>query len=227
MTTLASVVLGALLALAGGIWTERWKQRKEARAAARLVWLELMIDYSTLQGAVALEEWPAKFTFSEDAWMAQRDRLALVRSTEQFQELQTAYFVLRTIAQASPGQRSDPVLYWPALVSMDRAVRALGEAAGVERTQLDQFQTPLQDRLAETRRRVDQIRANPRGGQGNLTDDAVLKTLDEFPPEFRTQAAEALARAIKQSEPKQAMDDIHEPASEDSEPPGASGSSTP
>lgn len=54
MTTLASVVLGALLALAGGIWTERWKQRKEARAAARLVWLELMIDYSTLQGPLLL-----------------------------------------------------------------------------------------------------------------------------------------------------------------------------
>lgn len=112
MTTLASVVLGALLALAGGIWTERWKQRKEARAAARLVWLELMIDYSTLQGAVALEEWPAKFTFSEDAWMAQRDRLALVRSSRNFKPPTSFSAQLRKLRPASVLIQCSTGLLW-------------------------------------------------------------------------------------------------------------------
>lgn len=57
VSTLAAAVLGALIALAGGWWTQRWTQRNEAKAAARLVWLELMIGYSALQVAVAFEGW--------------------------------------------------------------------------------------------------------------------------------------------------------------------------
>jgi hypothetical protein len=216
ITTLASVALGAVLAMAGGIGTERWKQRKEARAAARLVWLELVVDYSTLLVAVALEEWPAQFSFSDDAWNAQRDRLALVRSAQEFRELQTAYLVLRQLAQTRPDQRGDPVLYWPVLASADKAVRALGEAGGIESAQLDPFRTPLQDRLVEIRTTVARTRAMPGEGQGDELDDPVAETLDQFPPELRAHAAEAIARARSgASEPGLTMDGVREPASED------------
>ena len=49
---LVSVVMGAVLALVGGMATELWKQHKAARAAARLVWLELILGRSALLGAV-------------------------------------------------------------------------------------------------------------------------------------------------------------------------------
>jgi hypothetical protein len=216
LTTLASVVLGAVLAMAGGIGTERWKQRKEARAAARLVWLELIVGYSTLLAAVALEEWPAQFTFSDDAWMAQRDRLALVRSAQEFRELQTAYLVLRQLAQAPRDQRGDPVLYWPALASIDKAVCALGEVGGVERAQLDQFRTPLQDRLAEIRTTVARTQAMSREGQGDQIGDPVAEALDQFPPELRARAAEAIAVAQSGAPgSRPSVDSLREAASED------------
>jgi hypothetical protein len=219
ITTLASVVLGAVLALAGGIWTERWKQRKDARAAARLVWLELLVGYSALLAVVALDEWPANFAFSDDAWIAQRDRLALIRSTNEFQELQTAYLVLRQLAQTPLGQRTEPVLCWPILLSVDRALRMLGETAGLEPAQLDQFRTPLRNRLAELRAAINRMRAMPGGEPGNPMDDALTKTLDDFPPELRAHAAEALTRVRSgKSEPGLAADGPREPASGDPKP---------
>jgi hypothetical protein len=64
---LVSVVLGAVLALAGVMATELWKQRKAARAAAWLVWQELILARSALFGAVAQGQWPDDFPFSDDA----------------------------------------------------------------------------------------------------------------------------------------------------------------
>jgi hypothetical protein len=84
VTALVSGVLGAVLAIAGGVATELWKQRTAARAAARLVWLELILARSALLGALALGEWPDDFPFSDDAWTAQRDRLALGWQTTPF-----------------------------------------------------------------------------------------------------------------------------------------------
>jgi hypothetical protein len=214
ITTLASVVLGAVLALAAGIWTERWKQRKEARAAARLVWLELRLGYTALLGVVALEKWPAKFLFYDDAWTDQRDRLALVRSAKEFQELQDAYLVLGTLARASPDDLSDPVLYWPVLVMVDKAFCKLGEAAGIEGEQLDQYRVPLQRRLAELRANAEQLRAMPEV-KSKLMDDAIAKALDDFPPELRARAAEAFARQVSG---RPTTDSPREPVSGDPEP---------
>ena len=192
LMTLASVVLGAVLALAGGVATERWKERREARAAARLVWLELRMGYTSLIGVVALERWPAKFLFSDDAWTAQRDRLALVRPTKEFQELQDTYLILGTLARASADDVSDPVLYWPALVMVDRAFGKLAKAARVEGEQLDQYRAPLQKRVAELRATGEQVRAPE--VRKKLVDDAIARALDDFPPELRARAAEAFAR---------------------------------
>jgi hypothetical protein len=101
--SLVSVILGAVLALAGGISTELWKQRKAARAAARLVWQELILARSALLGAVALGQWPdGDFPFADDAWRAQRDQLALGWDTTDFHDVQTAYLQLRAIATGLP-----------------------------------------------------------------------------------------------------------------------------
>jgi hypothetical protein len=196
ITTLASVVLGAVLALAASVWTERWKQRKEARAAARLVWLELRVGHASLLVVLALEEWQPVFLFSDDVWTDQRDRLALVRSAEEFGELQDAYLILGTIARTSPGDRDEPVLFWPALVKVEKAFKELGEYAGIEHNQLDELRVPLQERLAKIRTGTEQVHARAEG-QGETMDDPVTKALNEYPPELRARAAEALERALR------------------------------
>jgi hypothetical protein len=114
------VVLGAVLALVGGVATELWKQHQAARAAERLVWLELILARSVLLGAVALGEWPDDLPFSDDAWTAQRDRLALGWDTKAFREVLAAYLQLQAIATTPPAERGDTVLFWPALARHDR-----------------------------------------------------------------------------------------------------------
>jgi hypothetical protein len=88
--------MGAVLALVGGVATELWKQHQAARAAERLVWLALILARSVLLGAVALCEWPDDLPFSDDAWTAQRDRLALGWDTKAFREVLAALWVPET-----------------------------------------------------------------------------------------------------------------------------------
>ncbi len=189
VTTFASVLLGAVLALAAGVWTERWKQRKEARAAARLVWLELSLGYSALLEVVALEKWLHKTFPSDDVWTAQRDRLALVSSASDFRELQASYLILHQFAQEPPDEHDDPVLYWPSLMLIDKALLKLGESAGMERSQLDYFRTPLRERLAEVRTEADKLRAKSGEEQVDvMSDDTRKAVLDLYPPELRARA---------------------------------------
>lgn len=212
---LVSVVLGAVLALVGGVATELWKQRKAARAAARLVWLELILARSALFGAVALGRWRDDFPFSDDAWTAQRDRLALGWDTKAFRDVQAAYLQLQAIAATPPAERGDTGLFWPALVTIDRAAEAVGKAARVEQRELDQFRRPLAERLEETRTFVEQVRAAGPERMSDLLDEAAFrqnaagilfhgkellawigprsKELDQFPPELLARAAEAIA----------------------------------
>ena len=213
---LVSVVLGAVLALAGGMATELWKQRKAARAAARLVWLELILARSALLGAVALGQWPDDdFPFSDDAWTAQRDRLALGWDTKAFRDVQTAYLQLQAIAATPPAERGDTALFWPALVMIERAAEAVGNAARVDKRELDQFRRPLAERLEETRNFVEQVRAAGPERMSELFNEEAFqqnaagillhskelvtwiwprsKALEEFPPELRSRAAEVIA----------------------------------
>jgi hypothetical protein len=45
-----SLVLGAALATLGGVVTELWRERRDRRAAARVVYQELLINYGLLIG---------------------------------------------------------------------------------------------------------------------------------------------------------------------------------
>jgi len=63
---------------------------------------------------VALGHWPDDdFPFSDDAWTAQRDRLALGWNTRAFRDVQTAYLQLQATATTPPAERGDTVLFWP------------------------------------------------------------------------------------------------------------------
>src|SRR5512132_2805303 len=42
------------------------------------------------------------------------------------------------------------VLFWPALVAIDRAAEAVGKVARVEKRELEQFRRPLAERLDQT-----------------------------------------------------------------------------
>jgi hypothetical protein len=170
---LVSAVLGAVLALVGGMATELWKQRKAARAAARLVWLELILARSALLGAVALSQWPdGGFPFADDVWTAQRDRLALAWTTRHFHDVQTAYLQLRAIADTPSAERGDPVLFRPALMLVERAAETVGRAAHVDKKELEQFRRPLSERLDETRMLVEQLRAAGPEQLSDLLDQA-------------------------------------------------------
>ena len=191
---LAAVVLGAVLATASGVGTELWKQRRAARAAARLVWLELVSGYAVLLGAIAQERWPSttEYRFADEAWQANRDRLAVAGSAEEFQQLQAVFLALGGFSRTPPAQRAEPVLYWPLLLNVNRALLALGEKAKIG-PQLDTFRSPLPSRLAQVRAAMERA-PKSREAAGKTFDDAVMKALDSFPPELRTRAADALSR---------------------------------
>ena len=108
-----------------------------------------------------------------------------------------------------------PALFWPALVTIERAAEEVGKAARVEKRELDQFRRPLAERLEETRTFVEQLRAAGPEHMSDLFDEEAFrqnaagillygkelftwiwprsKALDEFPPELRARAAEAIA----------------------------------
>ena len=159
VSPLVSVVLGGASSPSRAAWPPMWKQRKAARAAARLVWLELILARSAPPGAADLGEWPDDFPFSDDAWSTQRDRLALGWQTKAFRDVQTAYLQLQAIVATTPAERGDAVLFWPALVTIDQAAEAVGKAARVEKSELKQFWRPLAECLAETRTFVERVRA--------------------------------------------------------------------
>ena len=210
------MVLGAVLALVGGMVTELWKRRKAVRAAARLVWLELVLGRSALLGAVSSGPLAGRrLPLSERAWTARRDRLALGWNTKAFRDVQTAYLRLQAIASTPPTERGDTSLFWPALVTIERAAEEVGKAAGVEKRELEQFRRPLAERLEETRTFVEHLRAAGPEHMSDLFDEEAFrqnaagillygkelftwiwprsKALDQFPPELRARAAEAIA----------------------------------
>ncbi len=199
VSALAGVVLGAVLALASGVFTERLKERRAARASARLVWLELLASWGTVFGAVVQDEWPKTFPFSDDAWTGQRQQLALVLSDSDFRRLQSVYLALRSLSEAPSGERAEPVLLWPLLVMIDRSVLELGEVARIDESQLHQFRTPLAERIGRGSGQVAQLQAMFEDGPARSIRDTMSQALDEFPPELQPRAAEALARALKRS----------------------------
>jgi hypothetical protein len=198
LSTLGGVVLGAVLAILGGVWTERWKQRQALRAAARLVWFEVMLGYSLLLGAIALERWPGKVVVWDDAWKSQRDRLALGLATEDFQELQTLFLVMRDIAERKDQARSEPVLYWQVLEVADRLVGTLGEIGRVEKEQLSALVgMPLEYRVTQMRdqtRRLLTPDATDEGRDELIRQALESQALESFPPAMRARAAEALTQ---------------------------------
>jgi hypothetical protein len=199
LSTLGGVVLGAVLATAGGVATERWKQRRELRAAARLVWLEVMLGYSVLLSVVARGAWPQEVLIWDDAWHGQRDRLALGLHTDDFLRLQNLYLALQTLAKAKPEDLGEPVLYWSLLESADAAARTLAKAAVIDEVQTAQLRTPLADRVANLREQLAQLEAASAGDLSSLKLEAVQRAIESFPPELRARAAEALARQIASS----------------------------
>ena len=64
--------------------------------------------------------------------------------------MQAAYLQLQAIAITPPAERGETVVFWPALVTIERAAEAVGKAARVEKRELDQFRRPLAERLEET-----------------------------------------------------------------------------
>ena len=130
--------------------------------------------------------------------------------------MQAAYLQLQAIAITPPAERGDTVLFWPALVTIERAAEAVGKAARVEKRELDQFRRPLAERLEETRPVIERVQAAGPEGMSDLFDDEAVKqsaagtlfygkelvawiwpragALDQLPRELRTRAGEANTR---------------------------------
>jgi hypothetical protein len=109
------------------------------------------------------------------------------------------YLALRSLSEARAHERPEPVLLWPLLVTIDRAVLQLGEVARVGESQLHHFRTPLRERVARRTSQVAQLRAMIEEGLPDSIDEDAPKALDDSRPELQPRAGEALARALKRS----------------------------
>lgn len=157
------------------------------------------MGYTTLLAVIARGAWPSEIEIWDDAWKAQRDRLALGLRTEDFLELQSLFLALRALADAGPSDRADPVLYWGLLKSADVAARRLAEAAHVEGRQVAELERPLADRIESMRQQLARFESVSGAELDELQTDAVERAVESFPPELRARAAEALARQLAAS----------------------------
>jgi hypothetical protein len=143
------LVLGATLALGGGVLTELWRGRRDLRGAARVLLQELTWNFGVLvscrvqmtEGTIDFTPGPLitdarlkfKPTFADlkdDAWKALESRLAANAPVDVFQTFQTIYMFLRscrTLTEVPLGHGIDE-----GLVAVDEAIAKCADLAGVK-----------------------------------------------------------------------------------------------
>jgi hypothetical protein len=67
------------------------------------------------------------------------------------------------------------VFFWPALVTIERAAEAVGNAARVEKRELNQFRRPLAERLEQTRPVIERVQAAGPEGMSDHFDDKAFQ----------------------------------------------------
>src|SRR5450432_3710329 len=92
VSSLLTLLLGAVLATLGGIATELWRQRRDRRVAARLVYQELLLNYGAIVSfRVGDASRNVLSQLSSAAWKEQSYKLALLQSYSDFHRLWGLY----------------------------------------------------------------------------------------------------------------------------------------
>ena len=145
----ASLVLGAVLALAGGVATELWRNWRMKRSAARILVQELVWNFGVLasvrmrltDGDSFAEEMPWSVEemvprrlmrlsdLRDDAWKDQQLTLATHLRVDEFIDLQKAYRWLAAVRLAT--ERPNPDLIDRGLVGFERLTNSMREVAGI------------------------------------------------------------------------------------------------
>jgi hypothetical protein len=132
LETVASLLLGAVLATLGGMATELWKQRNSRRAAARLVYHEVRLNYGAVlgrrMGDVSADA--LKRQLRRTAWQSQADKLAVLGGFEEYQKLWGTYQAFEALAAADAENPSNSVLD-AVLDSVQDVLERVGDMAGV------------------------------------------------------------------------------------------------
>jgi hypothetical protein len=138
---LVGVVVGGLLSAATTLGVERVRERREARAAARLVHYELVQIVSQVELALHVRAvLPLTNPIPTSAWREQQPVLARTFDAQTWRALLSAYSVLSAIAAKYGEGRVDPrtpldeealTLVRLAIQAVKRAMGALAPLAGV------------------------------------------------------------------------------------------------
>jgi hypothetical protein len=133
--TLISLVLGALLATLGGIATELWRQRRERRSAARLVYHEMLLNYGVLL-AVRSRDSDAESAVQRlrhAVWDAHAEKLALTQELDDWQRIWGAYEIFAALPTTIAKKRETVTSQHLDLMldAVEEAALRLGRQAGV------------------------------------------------------------------------------------------------
>jgi hypothetical protein len=170
--SLLSLVLGAALATLGGVVTELWRGRRDRRAAARLIYQELLFNYSLLIGIrIGDVDFEAKelARIGDGAWRDQTDKLALVQSYRDFNRLWAVYQVLLSL-KAGKNASDYSMTELDAILDMiEESLLRVGAQAGVARGALAQHRelrslvdVPRDQRISAWRKYANEDGSNSR-----------------------------------------------------------------
>src|ERR1035438_681028 len=138
--SLLSVLLGATLATLGGIATELWRQRRDRRVAARLIYQELLLNYGTiLSFRMGDSDRHVLDRLTDSAWRERSDKLTLLQSYDDFQRLWGLYQIFPTLSTTRRADAPPPVIIDAVLDSLDTILVSIGSSAGLSRQFLDQM----------------------------------------------------------------------------------------
>ena len=183
---LAGVVLGAVLAMAAGIATELWKQRRVHRATARLLWFDLLRNWSVLFGVVASERWPEPLRIFVQTWQSVGDKLALGSSPKDLLQLQGIFGAMEDLHASD--SRPDHASLLGMVAEVEVALRTLGAEAGLKQDQvsIDFLDRPLVDRVSAARLVKEEFPRLPDDIKTALADPSQAATaFDRLPDDLR------------------------------------------
>jgi hypothetical protein len=162
LDTFFSLIVGAALALLGGFATEIWKQRRERKAAARLLLNELYLNFDVAYKLRRQAEYPEDLKskmdpgsseadaelvamtlmvddFRDAVWNSQSDKLALV-GLEGFREIQGAYTGISLVRQRKPSVGMLDAVFR----TIGNATTRVGRIAGASRTELRDIEEAIE-----------------------------------------------------------------------------------
>lgn len=138
-SSLLTLLLGAVLATLGGMFTELWRQRRDRRVAARLIYLELLRNYGVIVSFRVGDAGRSTLgQLSSITWKEQSSKFALLQSYTDFQGLWGLYQMFPILNGSEDGQLT-PAAIDAVLNTLDDALMKVGSLAGIRSSSLEEM----------------------------------------------------------------------------------------